>query len=242
MAWRPATPAPSTSDLSGRHRAGGGHAEREELPQPAGGDDRAPVARTSACELSASIDCAREIRGTYSMREGGDPGGLSGRDVVGPLPGEQEGHGGRAGRAEAQGLEADRLHAEHQAGAVQRVLADRGPRRGVRLVVDQRPATGTRLDRHLVARAGQPADQLRDQRDPGLTRLGLPSDRNPHATNLVHGAYRSPVVDTRPGGFRVGRSRTSRSSARSVDNPDRRVCRWTQPLSRSPVWTFVRGS
>ena len=44
IACRPATPAPSTTHLGGRDGAGGGHVQREEPAQPAGGDDRAAVA------------------------------------------------------------------------------------------------------------------------------------------------------------------------------------------------------
>ena len=55
-------------DLGRLDGAGGGHVQREEAAQQACGDERrSGNPATNACEESASIDCAREIRGTSSI-------------------------------------------------------------------------------------------------------------------------------------------------------------------------------
>ena len=59
--------------LRGRDRAGRGRQHREEPRQPVGREQRAPCSRTTvACDESASIGCARVIRGIDSIANADD--------------------------------------------------------------------------------------------------------------------------------------------------------------------------
>ena len=67
IACRPATPAPEHQHLRGRHGAGRGHEQREVAREQGRREQHGAVAGDVACEESASIVCARVMRGTSSI-------------------------------------------------------------------------------------------------------------------------------------------------------------------------------
>ena len=149
IACSPATPAPSTST-----RAGGtvpaavmNSGKKRGSRVAASSTQRYPA--TSACEVSASIDCARLIRGTSSMakrrhlglREGADDVELGGRRA------EAEGHGARLELGDDVGAQRADVQEDVDAGGVHRLddVRARGGVGGVRGEgMRSRPGTGPR--------------------------------------------------------------------------------------------------
>ena len=141
---------------------------------------------TNAWELKASIDCAREIRGTYSMPNVVSLRSCRSATSVGRSGIGKERDGGRAGRQWRQAGRIEGLHAQHDIRLVEGMLRDQGASCFVRRIGQQGGGAGTGLHGHLVTRRTKPAHQLRNHCDTRLAGSLFPGHRDAHVTNLMH--------------------------------------------------------
>ena len=202
IACSPATPAPSTSTFAGGDRAGGRHQQREEPRQPVGGEQRRPCSRRrSLCEESASIACARVMRGIDSIAKATTPRRRAARARrVGERREEADQHRARARAARPR-----------RPSALRPARPPRLRRAAPRAATTSRPRPRTRRPRsrprrprparpRREARAVEPPDRVGDERDAALAGSGLFRDADPHgAPTLRSHAVGGKGTGARPG-------------------------------------------
>ena len=184
MDWSPATPTPMTSTFAGGTVPAAVMNMGKNLPRCSAAASPARYPETVACELRASMPCARLIRGSWSKLKTVTPRAARTRRVSADCAGWKKLSSMAPGGTSVALSGVGRIDADHQGHPLVGggcVGGDEGPGRDVGGVGERRLSAGAGLDHDLAAGGDQLLDHVGYERHAALSGSCLGGDGQFHA-------------------------------------------------------------